>query len=169
MGDVAEEVLHRIQRKVGRVLLGHSFKSPLPSVLAELGWAFWQTTANIERIRLCGLLVESRSQFTNVVLGATSSNSSSWVGRVALLCAPWCPRGLPSGKGAWGGMASGRGGRYIYIYREIVIYISYLIYDISICSTRYRFGHQCGQDESTERNLAFIQNSLSFRIYLVFP
>ena len=44
--------LDRLQRRVGRMILGHDKHSPTPAVTVELGWIRWSVAAEREGLRL---------------------------------------------------------------------------------------------------------------------
>ena len=94
--------MDRIQRMCGRILLGHSPRSPSPCILAELGWVRWSAQLVFERARLLSRLVESTNDLTQLVMGLDAGSARSWAAEVAGSFSSWVSDGMPQEKHEWG-------------------------------------------------------------------
>ena len=75
--------LNVMQRQVGRLLLGHSKKSPIPTVCCELGWMLWSTAVQGSQFKLYQRLSNSKNRLSRFLLRCSLSSEGSWGQKVA--------------------------------------------------------------------------------------
>ena len=93
--------LERLQRKVGRILLGHSSRSPTPCVLAELGWRSLASEVQIERVRLLKRVCMSTNSLTRTVAELTATMDDAWIRNAADIVHTWEAGGMPTTAREW--------------------------------------------------------------------
>ena len=67
------ERLDRIQRKAGRLLMGHKSTSPTPTIQSELGWMPWSRRIVAERARLLARFALQDEGYAKTLLAMTTS------------------------------------------------------------------------------------------------
>jgi hypothetical protein len=95
------QVLNRIQRKAGRMLLGHSRRSPIPSVCFELGWKLWSSHASLLRMRLLRRIMDSSHSLVVTTASAASLVPTSWTSKVISFIRGVRPAGVPISRSDW--------------------------------------------------------------------
>jgi hypothetical protein len=96
-----ELTLNRIQRKAGRLLLGHSRRSPIPSTCLELGWWHWASHAKLLRLRLLRRILLSDNMLVISVASASSTLPGSMVSQSVDVVRSCRAQGLPTTNGEW--------------------------------------------------------------------
>merc|ERR1712167_39422 len=100
--DSSRAALDRMQRKASRILLGHTSRSPTPSVLAELGWhRLYKEKIDIERLRLLRRIGQSSNPMTNKIAQITAEASDSWIRHAADLIHTMQDGGMPTNNHKW--------------------------------------------------------------------
>ena len=95
------EQLDVTQRRAGRLLLGHSRTSPIPTVCLELGWLPWSFCALKARLHLLSRILFSKHSLIRAVVHMSATEEDSWLCTVSDEARVMAPQGLPVLQRAW--------------------------------------------------------------------
>ena len=89
------------QRKAGRLLLGHSRRSPVPTTCVELGWPLIGTWLQESRLRLLARLLACTNSIVLAVAATSLDTAQGWMAIEVAHARNLAPDGLPCEPAAW--------------------------------------------------------------------
>ena len=98
--------LDMLQRKIGRVLLGHSKRSIMPTVCCELGWLKWSTAQKGAGLQLLGRLCHSENRFTGMLLELQARPDTTWAQEFLGLARPLMHEGWKGSSNDWSSLVA---------------------------------------------------------------